>query len=134
MKYLLDTCCISDFVRGDKNTLYQIKNNNPSDLSVSSITVLELEYGLQLDFQRAKKIKSVIHSLIHSMTILPFTEQDALCAASIRAQLKKAGTPIGAYDVLIAGSALYHQLILVTSNEKEFKRLSELQMVNWRVH
>lgn len=53
-------------------------------------------------------------------------------AAQIRAALKSKGQPIGAYDVLIAAIALQHHLIMVTANQREFGRVPELQIENWR--
>ncbi|MEI6328866.1 MAG: hypothetical protein WCP16_06515 [Pseudanabaena sp. ELA645] len=50
----------------------------------------------------------------------------------IRNFLKLAGTPIGAYDVLIAATALTHRLIIVTANVREFERIPNLQIQNWR--
>ncbi len=132
MKYLLDTCCISDFVKNDLHTVTHLKNKPPSQIAISSITVMELEYGLLHDPQRAKKIKPIVQGIISSVVILPYTEEDANYSATIRATLRKAGTPIGCYDVLIAGVALRHQLILVTANEKEFERVPNLHIENWR--
>ncbi len=133
MKYLLDTCCISDFVKGDENTLSQIKNSSPSDLAISSITVMEIQYGLLYNPQRAKKISKIIHDLTSCLVILAYEEGDAQQTAIIRAKLRKEGTPIGSYDLLIAGSALRHELVLVTSNEKEFKRVPNLKISNWHL-
>jgi tRNA(fMet)-specific endonuclease VapC len=53
-------------------------------------------------------------------------------AAQIRAALKSQGQPIGAYDVLIAATALQHNLIMVTTNQREFERVLGLQTENWR--
>lgn len=132
MKYLLDTCCISDFVKNDLNTMRRLKTTSPAQIAISSITVMELEYGLLHDPVRTKKIKPIIQALISSIIILPYTEADASYSALIRASLRKAGTPIGSYDVLIAGVALRQQLILVTANEKEFQRIPKLMIENWR--
>ena len=132
MKYLLDTCCISDFVKGDKNTAQHLKHTTPSDIAISSITVMELEYGLLYDPQRTKKLKPIIQAIISSVTVLPYTESDAKISALIRAKMQKSGTPIGSYDILIAGTAVNHKLTLVTSNEKEFRQVSELTLENWR--
>ncbi|MBI4191124.1 MAG: type II toxin-antitoxin system VapC family toxin, partial [Betaproteobacteria bacterium] len=52
--------------------------------------------------------------------------------AALRAALQKKGRPIGAYDVLIAGCALARGLVLVTSNEREFRRVGGLRIENWR--
>ncbi len=124
MGYLLDTCVVSDFVKGETNTL--------SDIFVSSLTVM-VKYGLAINPQRAVKIQSLIQTFLSSVTILPFGEEEAEQTAKIRSILKTAGTPIGAYDVLIAATALTHNHIVVTSNVREFERISGLQIENWRL-
>lgn len=60
-----------------------------------------------------------------------FGEQDAFRAGEIRAYLQSRGTPIGAYDVLIAGQALARDLTLVTRNIGEFARVDGLRVENW---
>ncbi len=132
MIYLLDTCCISDFVKGNKHTLEKIKTSSPSDLAVSSIVVMEIQYGLLHNPDRAKKIRKVIDDFISSVIVLPYTDEDAQHSAMVRAKLRKKGSPIGSYDVLIAGAALSRELILVTANVKEFERVPNLKVENWR--
>lgn len=131
MKYLLDTCIISYFVRGDENVLNRIKTTLPKDLCISSITLMEIEYGLLLNPERGKKLKPVIESFIENINILEFCDKDAMCAATIRAALQKKGKPIGAYDILLAGCSLHRGLIFVTANTKEFERVSGLFIENW---
>lgn len=132
MRYLLDTCVISDFIKGEPNTLARIRQTPPSEIAVSSITVMELRYGLQLNPQRAQKVEPVISNFLTSVVLLPFDEVDAEQAGQIRSSLKTQGQPIGAYDVLIAATALRHQLIMVTANQREFERIPGLQVENWR--
>lgn len=132
-KFLLDTCVISDFIKGEPGTLQAIKSCQPADTSISAITMFEIDYGMALNPERAKKIGALISALILSINILPFTENTGKCAAEIRATLKQKGTPIGPYDVLIAGTALAHGLTLVTANSEEFSRVKKLDLVNWRV-
>lgn len=133
MKYLLDTCTISDFIKGDDNTLGRIKHIFPSDIAVSSITLMELHYGLALNPNLAKKIKPILTDFLASIHKLDFSEEDAEHAAIIRALLKQQGCPIGSYDILLAGTALNHKLIFVSSNIKEFNRISGLKLENWRL-
>ena len=130
--YLLDTCTISDFVRGHPNVLERINNISPHFLVVSSITIMEIEYGLKLNPERAKKLETVINDFLGNTNILAFEPEDARIAADIRATLRKQGTPIGSYDVLLAGCALHRNFIFVTSNLKEFQRVSRLKLENWR--
>ena len=63
--------------------------------------------------------------------MLPFGDQEAGFSASIRAEFRKKGTPIGPYNLLIAGTTLAHQGILVTNNTKDFNHVSELKKENW---
>ncbi|MEM6253508.1 MAG: type II toxin-antitoxin system VapC family toxin [Cyanobacteria bacterium P01_D01_bin.156] len=132
MQYLLDTCVISDFIKGEPGTQTRLKQTSPADIAVSVITVMELRYGLLNNPQRAKKIEPAITSLLNSISILEFSDADAEQAAQIRSTLKKQGQPIGAYDILIAATALCHGLTMVTANQREFGRISDMQTENWR--
>lgn len=132
MRYLLDTCVISDFIKGEAGTQIRLKQTLPADIAVSAITVMELRYGLVLNPQRAEKVEPTISSFLSSVTTLPFSAIEAELAANIRAVLKSQGQPIGAYDVLIAATALRHNLVMVTANQREFDRVLRLQTENWR--
>jgi len=130
--YLLDTCVLSDLARGERGTLERLKEAPPSELAVSAISVMEVEYGLSLDEARARKLAPVMRAILGAVRILPFGAEDARASASLRATLEKRGKPIGAYDVLIAGAAASRGLVLVTSNVREFARISTLRIENWR--
>lgn len=132
MKYLLDTCVISDFVKGEENTLHRIKHTAPSDLAVSTITIMEIHYGLELNKLRAKKIKHIIQEFLSCIHHIQFNQSDAFCAANIRSFLHARGTPIGVYDILLAGTAIANDMIFVTANIKEFIRVPKLHLENWR--
>ncbi len=98
MGYLLDTCVVSDFVKGEQNTLKKIKSISPTDIFISSLTVMEVKYGLAINPQKAIKIQPLIESFLTSITVLPFNSQEAEKAAEIRGILKIAGSPIGSLD------------------------------------
>ena len=132
MKYLLDTCTVSDFVKGQPNVLARIKAMPPNLILVSTITRMEVDYGLTLNTERTRKLAPMLDAFFSVITTLPFDEVDAKAAAGIRAALKIRGQPIGAYDVLIAGMGLARGLVIVTSNVDEFQRVGGLQVENWR--
>lgn len=132
MKYLLDTCVISDFVKGEENTLLKIKGISPAKIAISSITMMEILYGLFLNPARVKKIQNIIHDFLGAIEILNFNQDDAREAALVRSLLKQTGQPIGSYDVLIAGTALSRKLTLVSANVSEFSRIEGLRLENWR--
>lgn len=132
MTYLLDTCVLSDFARGETGTLARMKHSNPSELAVSAISVMEVEYGLALDEGRARKLAPVMRAILGAVSVLPYGVEEARASAALRASLESKGKPIGAYDVLIAGAALSRGLVLVTSNVREFARVPVLRIENWR--
>ena len=132
MKYLLDTCTVSDFVKGQPNVLARVKTTLPNLIAVSALTRMEVDYGLALNAERARKLVPVLDAFFSAIATLPFDVVDAQAAAAIRAALKTRGQPIGAYDVLIAATGLARGLVVVTSNTSEFKRVGGLQVEDWR--
>lgn len=132
MRYLLDTNTVSYFVRGEAAVLTRIKATPPDLIAISSVTAMEIEFGLQLNPARAKKLAPVINAFIKSIETLSYTPEDAKATAAIRASLQKAGKPVGYYDVMIAGTAIRHGLTLVTSNTKELSRIGGLRIEDWR--
>lgn len=132
MKYLLDTCTVSDFVKGQSGVLARIKATSPRLIAISAVTLMEIEFGLQLNPERAQKLAPVMDAFLSSIVSLPFEDADAKAAGTLRSALQKQGQPIGAYDVLIAGCALARGLVVITSNVSEFQRVGGLQVENWR--
>jgi tRNA(fMet)-specific endonuclease VapC len=133
MKYLLDTCTVSDFVKGEAGVLAAVKRTSPRQIAISVVTLMEIEYGLLLSPDRARKLSPLIDAFIAPIQVLTFDVADAKAAASIRAALRQQGRPIGPYDCQIAACALARGLVLVTSNEGEFRRVGGLVIENWRV-
>lgn len=132
MKCLLDTCTVSDFVKGHPQVLARVKATPPELIAVSALTRMEVAHGLGLDARRAAKRGPILQAAFSAITTLPFDVADALSTAGIRAALKTKGRPIGAHDVLIAGTALARGLVVVTSNAREFERIGGLLVEDWR--
>ena len=130
--YLLDTCVISDFLKGDQSTMRRIKSISPSQLFYSPITTLEIQYGLRKNPQKAKQIQDLLAVFLAAITALEFSNEDARVAAEIQYDLSQKGTPIGPYDLLLAATARQHQFILVTANLREFERVAGLVVESWR--
>jgi len=102
----------------------------PMDCAVSMVSVYELFCGLAKAQDPAKEQKKV-ERLISAIIELPLDRAGAEAAANIRAELERQGTPIGPYDLLIAGQAVAGGLTLVTNNVGEFKRVSGLKLESW---
>lgn len=132
MNYLLDTCAVSDFVRGQPRTLERIKASSPENIGVSVITQMEIDYGLRTNSKLSHQLRPVIDAFFGTVRVIPYDSTAARQTAQLRAALKTRGAPIGAYDALIAGTALAYGLILVTSNLREFERIEGLVSEDWR--
>lgn len=132
MNYLLDTCVVSDFFKKVPTTIEHFKSISPKQILISTISLMEIEYGLNLNPQKEQKIRPIWEALLSKIKIVPFTESCAKATASIRSDLKNSGKLIGPYDILIAGTAIAHDLIVVTSNVNEFARISSLTIEDWR--
>ena len=132
MQYLLDSCAVSDFFKHEANTVKKIKSCSPHDICVSTITIAEIEYGLANNPAFAHKHGDFINHFLSQINVLYVCEKIARLSGIIRARLRKAGTPIGMYDILIGATALHNGLCLITSNVDEFRRIDDLRMENWR--
>ena len=93
MKYLLDTCTVSDFVKGQPGVLARMKATAPNQIVVSSITRMEIDYGLALNSARARKLSPMLDAFFSVTQTVPFEEPDAHATAAIRAALKRTGQP-----------------------------------------
>ena len=101
-------------------------------IGLSSIVYHELMYGAAASARRRgneEKIALLIAS--GRIALLAFDEADAGEAADIRAHLRRQGTPIGPYDVLIAAQARRAGTVLVMANTGEFARVPGLQVLDW---
>jgi tRNA(fMet)-specific endonuclease VapC len=132
VRYLLDTTVISDFTRGESAVLARLKAAGKREVAISTVTAMEIEYGLLLNPARARKIEPVIRALLADMAVFPYEQEDASATAAVRAALAKRGTPIGPFDLMIAGTALRRGLVMVTSNSNEFARVGGLNLEDWR--
>ncbi|MGB5599612.1 MAG: type II toxin-antitoxin system VapC family toxin [Thiothrix litoralis] len=128
--YVLDTNTLIYYFKGMGNVKHNLLQIPPQDLAIPSIVIYELEYGLAKS-NAPQKRRAQIGELCSLVSILPFHEAEAKCAATVRATLEKKGTPIGPQDVLIAATALVQQGILVTRNTGEFSRVAGLDLENW---
>jgi len=130
IRYLLDTNIIIFALRRGSPTLRDRLAQESARIATSSITAMELEYGVAKSSDPARN-RTATDSLLALVDVHPFDRRAAEHAGEIRADLARAGTPIGAYDVLIAGAARSAGLILVTNNTREFERVDGLQLDDW---
>lgn len=131
IRYLLDTdICFYLIKNRPSEVLDTFRQHPPQEVAISAITLFELEYGVEKSAYRQRS-EAALSKFLQPLTLLNFDRSAAKASAAIRAQLEKKGTPIGPYDLLIAGLARSRDLNLVTNNKKEFERIADLRIENW---
>lgn len=128
MKFLLDSNAVIALLRGDDGFLTRLKAHMPEDFGMPAIVAYELFYGA---FKGRQRVGNLARIEALPFEVVEFDREDARQAGEIRAILADAGTPIGPYDILIAGQALARSLTLITHNTREFSRVFGLQVEDW---
>ena len=130
MRYLLDANAVIALLNGKSSkTAQRARRERVGDVAVSAIVAHEVFYGA-FKSRRAAQNLVLIDAL--QFVVLEFDKEDARQAGEVRALLAAKGTPIGPYDVLIAGQAVARDMILVTHNTQEFGRVMGLQIEDWQ--
>jgi tRNA(fMet)-specific endonuclease VapC len=129
MPNLLDTNIVSDLIRNPQGKVAQhIRRFGEAQVCTSIMVAAELRY--EADKKGSPKLSSQLALVLGALEILPLeTPADAENGA-VRTQLERAGTPIGANDLLIAAQALALGYTVVSDNDKEFSRIKDLRCEN----
>ena len=129
MRYLLDTNTLIAILNDPRSPpSKRLRRHAPSDIAISSIVAHELYYGA---FKSARQVENVERVDALQLQIVSFDREDARHSGDMRAALARSGTPIGPYDILIAGQARSRNLVLVTNNIREFSRVPDLRIEDW---
>ena len=129
--YLLDTnICIFAINKRPANVLDTIKQRSKLGLFISSITIAELEYGIENSSQ-IENNRIALLKFISIFNVLNFDDKDAIYYGKLKSKLKKAGRLIGPLDMLLAAQSLSNDMIFVTNNIGEFERVEGLKIEDW---
>jgi tRNA(fMet)-specific endonuclease VapC len=130
--YLLDTNIASALIRRRHAHLRERMLALPaSGWCISAITRSELRFGVELLRPAATRLERIVDTFLQAAPVAPWDRAAADRHARLRAQLQNAGTPIGVFDEMIAAHALALGAVLVTDNERHFRRVEGLAVENW---
>jgi tRNA(fMet)-specific endonuclease VapC len=132
--YLLDTNACIALINGHPESVrrrFDRALTKGDDLATSSIALFELWYGATKSARVKANAARIAVFMSGPIEVIEFGADDAEEAGRVRAALEALGTPIGAYDVLIAGQALRLGATLVTANSDEFSRIKRLRLQDW---
>lgn len=131
MRYLLDTnTCIAIIKRAPPQVRERFLRLRVGDVAVSAVTCCELQFGVA-NSSRPDENQLALTGFLAPLAVLDFPSAAAPVFGRLRAGLRRAGTSIGGYDLLIAAHALFLGLVLVTNNTGEFRRVPGLEVEDW---
>ncbi len=131
MKYLIDTCTISYYSKDVETVVEKFRQNSPQNMAISVISLFEIEHGM-LKNPTKQRVRVIQTAFINEVSVMDINAEIAKEAASIHTKLVLAGRSIQLQDIFIAATALAHDLILVTSNLRDFERIDGLKIEDWR--
>lgn len=129
MKYLIDTNICIHFFRGKFNLIDRFETVKLSNCAISEITLAELIFGAE-NSSNPKKNYKLIGKFTERTKILPIYNAISIYAKE-KVRLRKKGEMISDFDLLIGSTAISNDLIMVTENVKEFKRITDIRIENW---
>jgi len=128
--FLLDTDTVIYSLKGHETVSRHLQSHLDDPIKISIITCMELYYGAH----KSKKVAgnlAKIRTLEQSVEVIPVGRESAETYGMLKAQLEKQGSRLDDFDLIIAASALAHNLTLVTNNTDHFKRVDGLKLANW---
>jgi len=133
MKYLFDTnICIYLINNKYEYLIDRVENIGIEKIAISTLSIAELEYGIAKSKSLYKEENRIaLMEFLLPFKLLPFEQNDAYEYGIIRSELQARGNIIGNIDMLIGAQAISNDLILVTNNVKEFKRIEGIRLENW---
>ena len=133
MIWMLDTDTVAYLVNrapGHERIKRRLSGRSPGEIRVSAITLGELYYGFELGDVSVERTQA-LKDLLELFQTEDFPAGAARSYGEIRAALDRVGRRIGPYDLLIAAHARHLGAVLVTNNEREFRRVPGLSVQNW---
>ena len=129
-EYMLDTNICIYIMAGRAAVLSDQFQRRANAVCISTITFAELWYGVE-NSNRREANAATLTEFSSRLEVLQFSARAAAHYGQIRTQLRRAGTPVGFHDMMIAAHARSEGLTLVTNNRREFDRISGLRVENW---
>jgi tRNA(fMet)-specific endonuclease VapC len=131
IRHLIDTKAVIALIGRKSDTLLaRVMDSDEGSIGLSSIVMHELYYGAYKSAKASYNLET-LRLFMADFPSVGFEQEDALAAGEIRDALAAKGTPIGPHDVLIAAQAKARDLVLVTNNVGEFRRVEGLRVEDW---
>jgi tRNA(fMet)-specific endonuclease VapC len=127
--YLLDTNICIFYMKGKFDLNQKFAGIAVDNLFISEITLAELKYGVEKSEHPAKN-RQALAAFLTGVQLLPIVQALDVFAKE-KARLRKAGTIIDDFDLLIGATAVAHGLVLVTNNSRHLARVESIMLEDW---
>jgi len=127
MKYLLDTNQVVYYLRQETRVIDDLQSRRSEGLAVSIISVAELYEGI-FRATNPEEAERALKDFLSEVTVLSIDEEVARIFGQERARLRQVGLPMSDLDLLIAATALRHDLTLLTA-DRDFERVEHLNTI-----
>ncbi len=128
-KYLIDTNICIYYIKGKFDLIKIFEKVNPDNCFISEITLAELKFGVENSAKKDKNQKA-LDNFLSGVKIVPIFHSLDLYAIE-KARLRKAGTPVDDFDLLIGVTSVTHNLTMVTNNTDHFTRIKDISLEDW---
>jgi len=131
--YLIDTNIVSEVLRRrpDPKVIARLSQVEPEEIYASVITLFELRFGSMLRDDASKFWQKIEAEILPLVRWLDVDRSVVSKAGDIAAKFQKLGTPIGVNDCLIGGTAIVHNLVLVSRNVRHLEKVTDLLREVW---
>ena len=128
--YLLDTDTLIYSLKGEPTVLDNFRRHAAEPKAVSVITYGELVFGAQAS-QRVTENLAKVYRLKEIFPLVDVTPAIMDIFGALKAELRKNGTPVDDFDLLIGATAITMGYRVVTNNERHYTKIPGLEVVNW---
>jgi tRNA(fMet)-specific endonuclease VapC len=130
LRFMLDTNICIFTIKNRPPLVRDLFKRHHGKMCISTVTLMELIYGAEKSSSPERNLADV-EGFAARLEVLKYDRGAAAHTGQLRAELARAGKPIGPYDQMIAGHARSLGLILVTNNQREFERVPGLRVEDW---
>lgn len=127
--YLIDTNTCIYYIKGQFNLKKKFEKADPDNCFISEITLAELKFGVE-NSEKKEQNQKALDDFLTGVKIVPIFHSLDLYAKE-KARLRKEGMPLDDFDLLIGVTSVSHNLVMVTNNISQFKRISGIVLEDW---
>jgi tRNA(fMet)-specific endonuclease VapC len=132
VKYLLDSNVIAAAIKGRLPVVLRLSALKPGDIAVSVVSRLEAEASLRATSSAHARFAKLLREFLAQVRVIDFGAAESHVATTLAATLRAEDEKLSGFDLIIAATALAHQLTLVTERPMAFAHVTNLETENWK--